>query len=215
MNLDAKQIVAKVKALPRALRIVVTVAVADLVLVAAAMFILNSQMEESQSHVDQLHDQLNQLRKQNVDLRKEMGEYPDLLNRYNRAVEQGVMVKTDRLKLVNGAQDRSGHFHIPDLHYKLETEDKGAAPTGKYRIESTLVTFENGGLLDTEVMAFWDELLANLPAHYRMAEAVLERKRDIDSRLLSDIRAGRPAATVAVKLTFHWTSLQPVVKEGQ
>ena len=215
MELDTKQLVAKFMSLPRGLRIVSAVAAGDLVFVAAAMFVLNSQMEDQQAHVDELHSKFNQLRKQNTDIRKEMGEYPDLLNRYNVAIEKGIMAKTDRLKLVNGAQDRSSHFHIPDLHYKLETESKVPSQNVKYHLDSTLVTFENGGLLDTEMMAFWDELLANLPAHYRVAEATLERKHDVDARLISDIRAGRLASTVSARLTFHWTSLQPVGKEEQ
>ncbi len=215
MDLNVNIDLAKLKALPRPLKVVAGVILFDLLLVALALLAFSDMVDERQARVDQLRGELSRLRHQSAELRKDINEYPDLLARYNDAAAKGIFSGLDRLKLVNEVQDYAGQHHLANLHYKLEAEKLSVSGDAKYRLDSTIVTLENGALLDTDATAFWDRVFDRLPTHYQVAEASLERMHDIDQALLGDIRSGRAASAVAAKIIFRTQSLVPTAQERQ
>ncbi len=215
MDLNVNIDLAKLKALPRPLKVVTAVILADLLLVGAILLAFSDMVDERLARVDQLRGELSRLRHENVELHRQIDHYPEMLARYNAAVAGGIFASLDRLKLVNEAQDYGGQHHLANLHYKLEAEKAAPAGTAKYRLDSTVVTFESGALLDTDAMAFWDAVFSHLPTHYQVAEASLERLHDINPRMLADIRSGRPVSAVAAKITFRAESLSSTAPEGQ
>lgn len=214
MDLNFKIDAEKLKALPLPLKIVGAVILGDLLVIIISWLLFDDMLSERVGAVDNLRAQAAQVRRQSLDFRKQIDQYPQLLAQYNDAIAKGILVDVDRLKLVNEAQDSATRNHLADLHFKVESEklDRTAGP--HYRLDSTMVSFESGALLDTQAMAFWDEVLNRLPAHYQVVEARLERKRDVDPAALADIRAGRPVSLLTMKISFRLQSLRST-QEGQ
>ncbi len=204
----------KLKALPRRLKIVAIVILADLVIIGASA-LLSDDLDERAAMAEQLRTQLGQLRQQSRDLRHQIDEYPDWRRRYDAAVDKGILHNLDQVKVVNEAQDLAGEHHLVDLRYRLEPQDHREATTGHFHSSSTLVTFEGGGLLDTDAMAFWDEILVGLPSHYHVVEASLERVGEVDSKLLADVDAGRPSRLIRLKMSFQWRALHAATDDNQ
>jgi hypothetical protein len=215
MEIDVKALIEKAKGLPRPLKIVGIILALEIIAVGAAELILSDELEDRQSRVNQLRADLSQVRKQNADARKQISQYPDMLVHYNQAIAGGVTANIDRLKLLNDVQDFAVHRFVGGLHYKLDTDSEKPDPKVKYHLESTSAAFDGGGLLDTEVLALWDDIFTDVPAHYRVTEAFIERRRDVDNSLLADIRAGRPAAMLGMRLSLRWSSLRPNSQETQ
>ena len=214
MEIDSVVIKEKLKALPRPLKIVALVILGDLLLIGAALVALDEQVSVDQARSDQLRGQLTQLRRQNNDLRTQVAHYPDLLKHYDEAVAKGMLTPLDRIKLVNEVQDSAASHQIANLHYKLEDEDIKADPKERLHLVSTRVILENSGLLDTDTLSFWDDVLAAVPAHYQVLEASLERSRDPDAVALGEIRNGRTLPLLNAKISFRAASLQKPVQEG-
>lgn len=213
MNLKLQFDREKLKALPRRLKIVFAVILAELIVIAGA-YVLGDELDEREARVVQLRAQLTQARQQTADLRRQIDQYPELRRRYEAALEKGITGNLDAVKLVTDAQDSATRHYLANLRYKVEPQvPKGTVPE-KYRAGSTLVNFESGALLDTDAMAFWDEILQSLPSHYHVVEASLERTGEIDANLLKDLRAGRPASAVRVKMSFQWLALRATVPEA-
>ncbi|HIJ63639.1 MAG TPA: hypothetical protein HPQ04_13170 [Rhodospirillaceae bacterium] len=215
MDLNFKIDVEQLKALPLHLKIVGGVILADLLVVLVCWLLFDDMLSERVAVVDGLRGQVAQLRRQSADFRKQIDQYPQLLVQYNDAVAKGILTEVDRLKLVNEAQDTATRNHLPDLHFKVESEPLIRESGPRFRFDSTLVTFESTALLDTQVMAFWDEVLNRLPAHYQVVEAKLERKKDVDAAAIGEIRAGRPVSLVGMKLSFRIQALRSAQQEGQ
>ena len=214
MDLNFKFDVEKLKALPLPLRIVGAVILGDLLVLIICWLLFDDMLSERVAVVDNLRAQAAQVRRQSSDYRKQIDQYPQLLAQYNEAIAKGVLVDVDRLKLVNEAQDSATHNHLADLHFKVESEKLNRDAGPHYRLDSTMVTFDSGALLDTQAMAFWDEVLNHLPAHYQGVEARLERKREVDPSVIAEIRAGKPVSLVNMKIAFRLQSLHST-QEGQ
>lgn len=200
------------KALPRRLKIVFLVILAELIVICAAYF-LSDALDEQEAHVAELRSQLAQARRQGAELRRQIDQYPEMRANYDAAMEKGITGNLDAVKLITDAQDMAAHLYLANLRYKVEAQAPTGAATGKYRVGSTLISFESGALLDTDAMTFWDNVLTSLPSHYHVVEASLERAGDIDSNTLSDIRAGRPTSVVRVKMSLQWLSLRSATQE--
>lgn len=215
MDLNFKFDVEKLKALPLPLKIVGGVILGDLLVVIICWLLFDDMLSERVSSVDNLHRQVAQLRRQSADFRKQIDMYPQLLAQYKDALAKGILVDVDRLKLVNEAQDSGTHSHLADLHFKVESEKLNRDTGPHFRLDSTMVTFESGALLDTQVMSFWDEVLNRLPAHYQIVEARLDRKKEVDPAAVADIRAGKPVSLISMKIAFRIESLRSTQQEGQ
>lgn len=214
MDLNFKIDAEKLKALPLRLKIVGGVILADLLVVFFCWLLFDDMLSERVAVVERLRGQVGQLHKQGTDFRHQIDQYPQLLEQYKDALAKGVLTDLDRLKLVNEAQDAATRNHLPDLHFKVESEKLSRDTGPHYRLDSTMVSFESGALLDTQAMAFWDDVLNHLPAHYQVVDAHLEKKRDIEAPVLADIRAGRPVSLVGMKISFRVQSLRQA-QEGQ
>ncbi len=203
----------KLKALPRRLKIVFAVILAELIVIMGA-YVLGDELDEREARVVQLRSQLTQARQQTADLRRQIDQYPELRRRYDAAIEKGIAGNLDAVKLITDAQDSAARHYLANLRYKVEPLVQKGTAAEKYRIGATLVNFESGAVLDTDAMAFWDEILRSLPSHYHIVEASLERTGEIDANLLNNLRAGRPVSAVRVKMSFQWLSLHSTMPEA-
>jgi cell division protein FtsL len=213
MAVDLGALMAKLKSLPRPLKIVCAVILADLLALGGTYFIYDDLLSDQQAEVDQLRGQFAQARRQNTELHRQITQYPQLVELFEAARRKGMLDSLDRMKLVNDAQAYASDRRIGSLHYKLDPEDVKTEAGAKYRLTTTQATFEGGALLDGDAMAFWDDLLGNLPSHYKVTEASLERLRDVNPPLLAEIRAGHPVSLVGVKLSFRWSGLRPAAQD--
>ena len=214
MNLSASIDVEKLKALPRRLKIVGGVVAGGLAFILTA-FLIDSGLNDQEVQVGQLRGRLSQLRQQSADLRRQVDQYPELRAHYESAIKSGILAPFDRVGLVNNAQDLAGRYHLANLTYSLDPQNSGTAAAGKYQQGAVLVDFENGGLLDVDVMAFWDELLTDLPAHYKVVSASLDRTGSIDGAFLNAVRTGQPASLLHAKVEFMWIALHPSGQDTQ
>lgn len=212
INID----MAKLKALPRRLKVVIGVVVVDALFLVAAYVVLDNMMAERVARIDQRKTALVQLRKQDAELHKQADEYPALRQRYEAAIAAGLTAPLDRLTLIQGVQDSAGHHHLSDLHYKLTADaSRPEATNPHFRTETDRVVFDNGGLLDTDVLAFWKDVLARANGHYQIAEISLERFGDVDAAVLGNIRRGNPVSLVKAHFDLQWTGLQPTTQGAQ
>jgi hypothetical protein len=196
----------KLKALPRRIKVAGGVAIGGLLLIAVA-FLINDVLGDQEAEVARSRSRLIQLRQQSAELRRQVDQYPQLRQRYQDALDSGLMTSLDRVGLVNEAQNLATRFHLADLQYKLEAQDSKSVLIGRYKLGATTINFDSGALLDTDALAFWDALLAALPAHYQVSEASLERTADVTPTLLNRIRQGQPETTVKVKLSLRWEAM--------
>jgi hypothetical protein len=202
INLDT------LKGLPRRLKITVAIIAVEVILIGAS-FMLSDEIEEAAARVVQLRNQLTQVRQQNTNLRRQIDQYPELMRRFKVAVDKGIFTDLNRVKMVSDAETVANGLHLGDLRYKLELKDPQGGGFGKYRLGAVLISFESGALLDTEAMTFWDTVLSTVPAYYHVVDASLERAAEVDSGLLTNVRAGRPASAVRAKISFFWAGLRP------
>jgi len=206
INID----LAKLRALPLRLKVVAAVIAVDAVFLLAAYMALDNLMAERVARIDRLKASFTQLRKQNTDIHKQLDEYPALRQRYETAIAAGLAVPLDRLALVQAAQDSAGHHHLNDLHYKLTAEATGPEANNNphFHTESDRIVLDNGGLLDTDVLAFWRDVATRVDGHYRIAEITLERSGEIDAASLGNIRRGNPISLLKAHFDLQWTGLQ-------
>lgn len=209
MDINFKIDIAKLKALPRPIKIVAAVLAVDILAVVLGFVTLDDEVTEREARVDQLRGQLRQLHKQVGDLDKLVTEYPSLRDQFAAAQAEGAFLPQDRLKLANEAQGLADAHHLPDLHYKMETIPEKPPAKGNFTLASSLVTFESSAYLDSDAMAFWDEILSALPSHYQVIEATLEQGADFSPALMSEIRNGHNPDLVKVNLSFRWQGFQP------
>ncbi len=200
------------KALPRRLQIVFLLIFVEILVIVGA-YVMSDELDAAEARVTQLRSRLTQVRQQSADLRRQIEQYPELRRRYDVALEKGITGNLDAVKLATDAQDLAGRHYLANLRYKVETQPLQGGGGEKYRAGSTLVSFESGALLDIDAMSFWDEILQSLPSHYHVVEASLERTGEIDANLLNNLRAGRPASAVRVKMSFQWLALRTPMPE--
>jgi len=207
---------AKLRELPLRLKVVGAVIVIDAVFLLAAYLALDSLMAERVARIDQLKGTLTQLRKQGADIRKQTDEYPALRQHYEAAMTGGLAVPLDRLALVQAAQDSAAHHHLNDLHYKLTADAGGpeVATNPHFHVETDRIVLDNGGLLDTDVLAFWKDIAGRVNGHYRVVEITLERSGEVDPGVLANIRRGNPVSLLKAHFDLQWTGLTAQTVQG-
>jgi len=210
LNID----LAKVKDLPRRLKVVLGVLVVELVILLTGYLILDDVMADRVAQVDQLRANLNQLRRKNVQLRQDLERYPALRQRYDEAMERGIANPLDRAGVVNAARDWSDQHRLGDLRYRLMPDPAKPAASARYLVETDHVQFESTALLDTDALAFWGTILTQQPYHYRIAGFELERVHDVDGVVLDTLRRGGVAPLVKSKIDLIWTGIQPNLQGG-
>lgn len=206
---------AKLRALPFRLKVVAGVIVIDAVFLLSGYLALDSLMADRVALIDQRKASLTQLRRQEADLHKQVDEYPAMHQRYLAALAQGVAVPLDRLALVQATQSAATQYHLSDFHYKLSADATKTENGPHYRTEVDRVVLDNGGLLDTDVEAFWSDVLARTQGHYRVAELSLERTGELDSNVIGNIRRGVSVSTFKAHFDLQWTGLQPIAEGKQ
>lgn len=215
MATDVKDLVRIVREAPRALKIILGVLALDILVPALITFTLEDEVADGQLQIEQTQARVNTLHKKIADTRREIARLPELRERYQSAMAHGLLAPQNRLKLVQQSQDDAGRHRQNGLHYKLSAEDVKPIPNSKYAMVSTEVSFDQDALLDTDVLAFWEDLLGQVPAHYHVTAASLERGRPLDASALSEIRAGHAVSLVKAKLDFRWVTLQPPEKPAK
>ena len=203
----------KLKRMPLRLKVIAGAIVLDLAILALGYIVLNDLMAQRVADVDRLRASVSEVRRQNASLRQLVEQYPDLRQRYDSAMASGLAAPLDRLALVKFAQDWAARHHLLDLHYRLATESSKPATSAKYRIDTERVVFENGGLFDAEERAFLQDLLAQQPAHFRLAEIEIARLRDVDTAYLAGVRRGIFIPLLRAKIDLQWVGVQPKTAE--
>ena len=207
--MDMKIDIKKVKTLPMRFKVLGIIILWDILFSGIVYFIVDSAMATRIGQVSQLRAEFKQVKDEDVKLRKEADAYPQLLQRYNDALATGMADKLDRVKLIEASQDAADRYHLSGLHYRVGAEsgkgDKGA----KLQTETTRISFDGGGLLDIDAMAFWNELRSGGPGHVQVVELTLERVHEVDKEALNGIRSGAPVRLVSAHYELLWTSYQP------
>ena len=199
--------------MPLRLKVIAGVIALDLVILGLNYVFLSDLMVQRAAEVERLRASVSEVRKQNVSLRQLVDEYPNLRQRYDSAIAAGLSVPLDRLALVKFAQDWAAHHHLLDLHYRLADDTANAAASPKLRVDTQRVVFENGGLFDTDERAFLQDLLAQQPGHFRLAEIEISRIHDIDAALLAGARRGSFLPVLKAKIDLQWVGVQPKIAE--
>jgi hypothetical protein len=210
MALDFRLDSDKLRAFPLRLKMVLGVLLIEVAVLAAALVVSDS-LDAEVTRIQELRTQLSQIRRQSVDLRRQIDQYPTLRAQYDHALGGGILGPLDSMKFVNDAEDGARRHYLTNLRYKVETPPLQDSGTDKYRETVTLLSLDSGALLDSEVMAFWTETLRSLPSHYHVLEASLERAGPVDAALLNQIQAGSPAAIMRLHMTVQWLSLRSKV----
>jgi len=197
------------KKMPLRLKVIAGFIAFDLLVLILGYVVLNDVMAQRVADVDRLRASVSEVRRQNAELRRLVDEYPDLRQHYDGAVASGITVPLDRLALVKFAQDWAAHHHLSDFHYRLAAESAKPAVSPRYRVDTQRIVFENGGLLDSDERAFLQDLMAQQPGHFRLAEIEIARIHDIDAPFLAGIRRGNFAPALKAKIDLQWVGVQP------
>jgi hypothetical protein len=208
MAVTVKDLIRRARTVPRVVKLIAAVLAADLVVLLIASSLLDDEVAARAGRIEDLRGQLAAVRQKIATTREQINRLPELRRSYDAAVADGVLASQDRLKLVSQSQTLGTQNHLSDLHYKLEAEVAAKVPDTKYALVTTPVTFAGGGLLDTDVLAFWAEALDNLQSRYEVVSASIDREPLAMKDLLAGIKTGRPIAAVKSELVFHWISLR-------
>jgi hypothetical protein len=211
VNLD----LARLKALPKRIKMVGLVLAVELTVLLSGYLLLDDMMADRVSHVSQLRGSLLQLRHRNEQLRSDLNRYPELRRRYDEALAAGLGNPLDRPGLIAFAKDSSDRHRLSDLRYRLAGDGAKPVSSPKYVVENDEVEFEFGALLDDDVRAFWTDLAAQQPGHFRLVSFELTRQHDPDDSVLTALRRGSFPALLQGKLTLRWTGVQPNLQAVQ
>ncbi len=209
MALDPRALLAQATGLPWPLKVLAGVCVFDLLIILVANFSVAGQVEEGANRVAQLHEQLDQLRTRVRSAHADIDKLPELRKQYDEAIAAGVLQAPDRLKLVQTSQEAGNRHHVPDMHYRLDPEQQKVIASSKYSLVISPVSLETGGLLDPEILDFWEEIFGGLTGRYEITEVTMERTGQVTPQVLDSIRAGRPVSLIRTNLKFRWVSLRP------
>jgi len=207
MALNPRELIQYAKAAPRSLRVIAAVAAVDIIVLLLAAFTLEGEVDDRVAKIDQLRSELTGLRAKLETTRKEIARLPELRQKYDAAMSDGVLADQDRQKFVGHSQELADQHRLADLHYKLEAQETAPGMVSGYSLVTTPVSLSLSGLLDSDVLEYWDEILGNLQSHYQITKATLDREEMEPTAALDAIRAGRPAPLVKSELSFRWVSL--------
>jgi hypothetical protein len=203
-----------IKSWPRRLKLSFAVIIGGIGLILIST-LLNDVLNDQSLEVARLRDQLNGLRAQTANLRRQVEQYPELRRHYEQAVAAGLLNAPDRVNMLQTAQERASHYSFADLTYKLDVEDIHPAPLGRFHINAVRVAFELGAPLDIDVLSFWDDLLASIPGHYQIVNASIDRVGELDAKMLAELKSHHPVSLVKAKLTLHWMALGAPGQDAQ
>lgn len=176
--------------------------------------LLGDSLSEQAGEVVRLRSDLNRMRAQTAELRKQVERYPELKKQYLQILAAGLTAAPDRVTFLKNAQSLASENRVQELTYKLDVEPLKAAPFGKFQVNSILVNFESSSALDVDSLNFWSDVLSSLPGHFQVAKAVLERKRVLDPPTLAALKGKQNVTLVHSVLTFRWITLVPPGSEG-
>ena len=207
-SIDVKTAIAGFKTLPTALKVLLGIVALDLVLLGSVYMALSDTLDDRVSQVAQLKNQQVELRRQISAARTEASQIPQLRQHYDAALAEGLLSLKDRGKLSDTAKDLATRYHLTSFSGRFEPETFDPVKGADLTTGSTRVEFLADAMVDTDLVQFWGDLLGQLPAHYRIQQATLEREGDkIDRIELNGIRSGRLTKTVEAKLIFNWVGL--------
>lgn len=209
MAIDVKTLIAQLRKAPRVIRVIAIVAAVDAVIILYALFSLADDVDQRVAKIDQLRTQLSEAQQKIEQTRKQIARLPELRKHYDAALANGVLAQQDRLKFVALAQDLAKDNRLGDFHFKLEPEVLTGLPGNKYRLVSTNVSLSDNALRDSDVIAFWDQILDKSQAHYEVTKAVIERVPAIEVKdILPNLKNGAPASLMKAEIAFRWQSLR-------
>jgi hypothetical protein len=214
MDFNVRKLLAQAKSAPRTLKIIVAVAAVDLVVLLLAAFTLEDQVDARVAQIEQARADLAALHTKVETTRKEIGRLPELRQKYDAAMSDGVLADQDRQKLIERAQQVGERHRVSDLHYKLNPQQSAPGATPAFAIVTTPVTLASNSLIDSDTLEFWDEILLNLQSHYQIDKMSIERTDADMTTVLANLRSGRPANMVKSQLEFRWVSMRKVAAAG-
>lgn len=200
---------ARLKALPKRIRMVGLALAVELTILLSGYLLLDDMMADRVAHVTQLRGSLLQLRRRNEQLRADLNRYPELRRRSDEALAAGLGNPLDRPGLIAYAKDSSDRHRLSNLRYRLAGDAAKPLSSPKYVVENDQVDFEFGALVDDDMRAFWADLMAAQPGHFRIVSFELARQLDLDDSVLAALRHGSFPALLQGKLTLRWTGVQP------
>lgn len=210
MEINLKAIFATFKTLPGVLKVLAAIVAFDGLLVAGVNLALSDTLDTRLSTVDQLKAEQGDLRRQIAATHNQLNQIPALRLRYNAATAEGLLAPKDRNRLSNSAKDMAVQYHLTSFSGRFEPEKFDPIKGTDLAIGTIRVEFAAGAMIDSDVDSFWSDLLAHLPAHYRVLQASEQRAPvKIDKNTLDAIRNGRINSLVDAKLVFQWLSLGP------
>jgi hypothetical protein len=208
MAIKPQDLIKYARTAPRVLKVIAIVAAVDLAILLLAALTLEDEVDDRVARAEQLKSELAGLRTKVETTRKEIARLPELRAKYDAAMADGVLSDQDRQKLVGHLQELVDRHRLSDLHYKLDAQQTTPGTATSYALVTTPVSLNLSGLLDSDVMEFWDEVFSGLQSHYQISKVTLERVDADSSTVLAAIRAGHPTALVRSELEFGWVSLR-------
>lgn len=203
-----QQMLQTAKDAPRVLKVIAIVAAIDVVVLLFAALLLEDDVDARIDQITELRGQLNAQHQKIQSTRKEIDRLPELRRSYDAAINSGVLVDQDRLKLVSMAQDLANQRRLIDLHYRLAPEEVVPLTGSKYRVVNTEVVLTDGAVIDSDVFAFWSDILDKIPAHYQVTKFSVTRLEGNVASAIAGIHSGRPVSLVKAELDFKWISLR-------
>ncbi len=211
INFDMK----KLQAVPLRLKVVTAVIAFDLIVLLLGYLVLDDLMSERAAAVDQVRAELTEAKRQNGELHRQVDTYPQLRHKYDEVLTAGLTADFDRVGYTQFAQSKATEDHLSELRFRVG-DDPGDHPhSTKYRVSVDRASFESGGLLDTEVMSFWGDLLGQVQGHYRIVEASLERTGEVNPPLLIGIRQGAIMSDLKARIELQRIGIQPYKQESK
>ena len=210
MAIKPRELLDRAKQAPRTLKIIAVIAAIDVVVLALAALTLEDQVDERITTIEQRKSELAGIRARVEATRKEIANLPELRQRYDAAMADGVLSDQDRQKMIANAQQLQERHRLLDLHYRLEPQITTPGSSPAFTLVTTPVSFSQTAVIDSDIFEFWEELLGNLQSHYQITKATIDRADMSTQNALASIRNNHPVAMVKSELAFRWVSMRKV-----
>lgn len=178
------------------------------------MFGIAALVDEQEALVGQLakaRQQVPAANSRTQQVRHDVDEAAKLSPRYQAIMASGFVGTQDRLAVLKRIEELGGGLPWRDSSYRIAPEKTSQVQIGGQprTMIASEIELRNGALLDRDILAFWAQVLEDLPGRAATLKATLTRTGDVNAAMLARLRKGEPATLVNGSINIEWLTLQP------
>jgi hypothetical protein len=208
MDIDFKVILESIKSWPRGLRIVAAILVLDVFVVLYVVAFFADNVAEQDAQLQTARASVQDLRRKLTVVRADVAALDQLRQSYERFTATTAVSRLDRVALVRNIDGLRVRHRLSGLHFRFSPEAVTALPDSTYQLVEMPVELAGESMLDSDLVAFWQEAIVAVSPEYSLSSLTLERMQQPTPAMLQLIRDGQPQILVSGKVQFRALSLR-------